>query len=74
MTTYKHTMDVMALPPRKIAAHLREEHGMEPREVMKGYERSVWSWQHECAHKNQTHLSAGEEATGHEVVVEKVEI
>jgi hypothetical protein len=52
MSTYQHTISVIAMRPRQIAAHLRE-HGVEPKGVRKGYERSVWAYQHECLHKEE---------------------
>lgn len=39
-----------ALRPRDIARHLREVHGIEPTSARKGYEREVWSRQHETEH------------------------
>ncbi len=47
---YEHIMDDFNKRPREIAKHLREEHGIEPKPAMRGYEREVWHGQHDRAH------------------------
>jgi len=50
MTTYDHVRAVFNWPPRQIAQHLRDAHGIEPTPARKGYERELWGRQHEHAH------------------------
>jgi len=50
-STYEHTLEVLMLRPLQIAKHLRE-HGVEPKAARKGYERELWSSQHEHLHRD----------------------
>jgi len=49
-SVYQHVEQVMDLPPRRIAEHLRRVHKVEPIPARKGYERSCWFSQHEREH------------------------
>ena len=47
MTRLEHLLNDFHIKPRELAKHLREVHGVEPKNARKGYEREVWHSQHE---------------------------
>jgi hypothetical protein len=49
---YQHIMNDFNLRPLQIKEHLEKVHHIKARQAKKGYERELWSSQHEFAHKN----------------------
>ena len=49
---YEHIMNDFNLRPQQIKEHLEKVHHIRARQARKGYERELWSSQHEFAHKN----------------------